>query len=105
MVEAVVGAGKARVTVHADVDQNRVTTQEKKFDPDGQVTLSTRTTANDAKDSKPGTNGVASASANIPGAPGANATGDIGTSTKGTDELTNYENSSPPRPRSTTAGR
>ena len=94
MVEAVVGAGKARVSVHADVDQARVTTQEKKFDPDGQVTLSTRTTSNDAKDSKPGTNGVASASSNIPGAPGANSTGDTGTSTKGTDELTNYENSS-----------
>jgi flagellar M-ring protein FliF len=94
MVEAVVGAGKARVTVHADVDQNRVTTQEKKFDPDGQVTLSTRTTSNDAKDSKPGATGVASASSNIPGAAGAASTGDVGSSTKGTDELTNYENSS-----------
>ncbi len=94
MVEAVVGPGKARVTVHADVDQSRVTTQEKTFDPDKQVVLSTRTTSNDAKDSKPGASGVASASANLPGGAAAPASPDAASTTKGTDELTNYENSS-----------
>ena len=57
LVEGVVGPGKARVTVAADLDQTQVTTQEDKFDPDGQVVRSTRTTSNAAKESKPGFDG------------------------------------------------
>ncbi len=37
LVEGVVGPGKARVQVTADVDMSQVTTQEEKYDPDGQV--------------------------------------------------------------------
>ena len=36
LVEGLVGVGKARVNVSADLDLARVTTQEEKYDPDGQ---------------------------------------------------------------------
>src|SRR5258707_11234725 len=37
LVEGVVGAGKARVNVSAELELARVTTQKESFDPDGQV--------------------------------------------------------------------
>ena len=43
IVEGVVGAGAARVQVTADIDHSRSTTQEQKYDPDGQVVRSTST--------------------------------------------------------------
>jgi flagellar M-ring protein FliF len=91
LVEGVVGPGKARVTVSADLDQSRVTTQQEKYDPDGQVVRSTRTTSNNAKESKPGSTSAVSASQNVPGAPGAAPGSDAASTTNGTDELTNYE--------------
>lgn len=91
LVEGVVGAGKARVTVHADIDTNRVTTQEEKFDPDDQVTRSTRTTTNATKESKPGSSNTVSATNNVPGGPTQPTAADSGNSTNGNDELTNYE--------------
>ena len=53
LVEGVVGPGKVRVTVAADVDKSRVTTQEEKFDPDGQVVRSTATGTDTNKEDKP----------------------------------------------------
>ena len=91
LVEGVVGPGKARVTVSADLDQSRVTTQEEKYDPDGQVVRSTRTTSNAAKENKPGTTGAVSASQNVPGGQAATPGGDAASTTNGTDETTNYE--------------
>jgi flagellar M-ring protein FliF len=91
MVEGVVGPGKARVTVSADLDQSQVTTQEDKFDPDGQVVRSTRTTSNAAKENKPGSSGTVSAAQNIPGAQQNGGASDTASTTNGTDELTNYE--------------
>jgi flagellar M-ring protein FliF len=93
LVEGVVGPGKARVQVTADLDLSQVTTQEEKYDPDGQVVRSTQTTEETAKQNQPDTNGgQSSASANIPGTPGANPTTSNNTSTSGhTEETTNYE--------------
>ncbi len=90
LVEGVVGPGKARITVHADVDTAHVTTQEEKYDPDGQVVRSTRTSTNATKEQKPGGSNTVSAANNIPGAtPGAAL--DTANSTNGNDEVTNYE--------------
>jgi flagellar M-ring protein FliF len=90
MVEGVVGPGKARVTVSADVDLNRVTLQEDKYDPDGQVVRSTQTVEENAKDSKSATPQPATSAQNVPNA--ANASNDQGGSQSGkTEETTNYE--------------
>jgi flagellar M-ring protein FliF len=92
LVEGVVGAGKARVQVTADLDLNRVTTQEEKFDPDGQVVRSTQTNGENAKQQQAGASG-ASTTANIPG--GQTGTGGGGdnniSDTTHTEETTNYE--------------
>jgi flagellar M-ring protein FliF len=92
VVEGVVGVGKARVQVTADLDLNRVTTQEEKYDPDGQVVLSTSTGAEKSQDNSSSPTGGATASANIPGQ---GAAGGGGNSTQGNsndknEETTNY---------------
>jgi flagellar M-ring protein FliF len=91
LVEGIVGPGKARVQVTADLDLSQVTTQEEKFDPDGQVVRSTQTTEENSKQSQGETTGQASASANVPGTPGANSTANNGASTGHNEETTNYE--------------
>jgi flagellar M-ring protein FliF len=91
LVEGVVGPGKARITVHADVDTTHVTTQEEKYDPDGQVVRSTRTSTNATKEQKPGSSNTVSAANNIPGGAGASTPVDTANSTNGNDEVTNYE--------------
>jgi flagellar M-ring protein FliF len=79
LVEGVVGPGKARVTVSADLDLSQVTTQEEKYDPDGQVVRST------------GNTGAVSVSQNLPGGSTPAGAADTASSTSGADELTNYE--------------
>jgi len=92
LVEGVVGPGRARVQVTADLDMSQVTTQEEKFDPDGQVGRSTQTVEETAKQNQPDGSGQASASANVPGTPGANTTTTNNSSDSGrTEETTNYE--------------
>jgi len=94
LVEGIVGVGKARVQVSADVDLAQVTTQQEKFDPDGQVVRSQQTNQTNAKENTSGTgpNLPASASSNIPGgtpiAPNASSSGNENT---GDEETTNYE--------------
>ncbi|MBE7217653.1 MAG: flagellar M-ring protein FliF [Caulobacteraceae bacterium] len=91
MLDGVVGPGHARVQVSADVDMNRVTTSEEKFDPDGQVVRSTQTSEDKSKESRPGANGAVSASQNIPGAAAAGASANDSSEAGKTDETTNYE--------------
>jgi len=90
LVEGIVGAGKARVNVSADVDMAHVTSQKEEFNPDGQVVRSETTTDENSKEAKDGATGQTSAAANIPG--GAGATGSEGGSASGKQEsTTNYE--------------
>ncbi len=96
LVEGVVGPGKARVEVSADVDMAQVTTQEEKYDPDGQVVRSEQTNENSSRENQNsgGSSGTVSASSNIPsGTPvGAAPVGAAsGTETNGTESTTNYE--------------
>ena len=91
LVEGVVGPGKARVQVTADIDLNQTTTQQEKFDPDGQVVRSTQTVEENAKQNQPETSGQASASANVPGTPGASSTSNNASASGKTEETTNYE--------------
>ena len=97
LVEGVVGAGKARVQVSAELERNRVTTQEEKYDPDGQVVRSTQTVGENAKQNAGAgqAGGATTTAANVPGQPGAPApsAGGAGTSSDSnrTEETTNYE--------------
>ena len=90
LVEGVVGTGRARVQVTADLDLARVTTQEEKFDPDGQVVRSTQTTDENAKQQEGNASGAVGAGQNVPAAGGAGADNPTTASGK-TEETTNYE--------------
>jgi flagellar M-ring protein FliF len=90
LVEGIVGVGRARVNVSADVDMAHVTQQKEEFNPDGQVVRSESTTDENSKDSKDSSNGQTSAAANIPGAAGPN-TSDGGTASGRQESTTNYD--------------
>ena len=90
IVEGVVGVGGARVQVTAEIDHARSTTQEQRFDPDGQVVRSTSTNGSESQDTTGATDGGATATNNIPGgqAPGLTPQGSRDTQNT---ETTNYE--------------
>ncbi|MGC1305537.1 MAG: flagellar basal-body MS-ring/collar protein FliF, partial [Caulobacteraceae bacterium] len=91
LVEGVVGPGKARVQVSAELDMNRVTTQQEKFDPDGQVVRSTQTADEKSNENKPNGSGLTSASQNVPGAQPNPASSSDSSNTGKQEETTNYE--------------
>ncbi|HEV7383486.1 MAG TPA: flagellar basal-body MS-ring/collar protein FliF, partial [Phenylobacterium sp.] len=90
LVEGIVGTGKARVNVTADVDLAHVTTQKKSFDPDGQVVRSETTTDENSKEGATSGNGQASAAANIPNS-NANGSSDSTNASGKQESTTNYE--------------
>jgi flagellar M-ring protein FliF len=91
LVEGIVGAGKARVIVSADVDLSRVTTQAERYDPDGQVVRQTTTNEEETKEGSSGVGGETTVANNIPGGdPAVDSTGSSAGSTK-TEEATTYE--------------
>ncbi|QTN20564.1 flagellar M-ring protein FliF [Brevundimonas sp. AJA228-03] len=90
LVEGVVGAGAARVQVTADIDMTRSTTQEQKYDPDGQVVRSTSTNGSQSQDTTAVNDGGVTATNNIPGAPPP-ATTPQGSTESASTETTNYE--------------
>lgn len=67
MVEGVVGPGKARVEVTADLDMARVTQQKETYDPDGQVIRSEQTSEEKSEEGQQDGSQAVTASANIPG--------------------------------------
>jgi flagellar M-ring protein FliF len=91
LVEGIVGVGKARVQVSADLDLDRVTVQDEKFDPDGQVVVNSHTSDNKQAENKSTPTGLTSASQNIPGGQGGNGSNPDTSNTTGTDETTNYD--------------
>jgi flagellar M-ring protein FliF len=92
----VVGDGRARVQVSADLDLTHVTKTAQTFDPNSQVVRSTqtKTVANTSTD--PSQNGQVSASTQLPGATTASQTTSGAASQQGStdEETTNYEISS-----------
>jgi len=90
IVEGVVGAGSARVQVTADIDHSRSTTQEQKYDPDGQVVRSTSTNGTESSDTTGQPEGGATATNNIPGGQ-APTTTPAGSRDTANTETTNYE--------------
>ncbi|MFC0634566.1 flagellar basal-body MS-ring/collar protein FliF [Brevundimonas balnearis] len=90
IVEGVVGVGAARVQVTAEIDHSRSTTQEQRFDPDGQVVRSTSTNGANSQETTELADGGVTATNNIPGGEAPNQTPLGSTSTENT-ETTNYE--------------
>ena len=90
LVEGVVGPGAARVQVTADIDMSRSTTQEQRFDPDGQVVRSTSANGSESQDTTGLPDGGATATNNIPGAEDP-AAAPAGSTESVTGETTNYE--------------
>jgi flagellar M-ring protein FliF len=90
LVEGMVGAGKARVNVAADLELARVTVQQETYDPDGQVIRSESTTEENSREKSADGSGQASVSSNIP--PGAGSETDDNSNSSGRqDSTTNYE--------------
>lgn len=90
LVEGVVGAGKARVNVTADLQLAQVTVQQETFDPDGQVVRSESTTDENSRQNDPSAIGQSSVSSNIPGGPGAEVSSNSSASGR-QESTTNYE--------------
>lgn len=88
----VVGDGRARVQVSAELDLTRMTRTAKTFDPESQVVRSTQTKESENSTNMPGADGQVSASTQLPGATADAGTGqlesELGTTT---EEVTNYE--------------
>lgn len=105
MLANIVGSGRARVQVSADLDMNRLTKTSETFDPNGQVARSTQTRELANTSQGPGDGGQVSVANELPGAT-ANASANGGTSEQGstTEETTNFEISKVTQTEMTEAG-
>ncbi len=93
IVAGIVGPGKARVQVTAEMDFSRTTTESVRFDPDGQVVRSTQTRSNNADSQNTQGDPNVSVGSQVPGGSGAGAgAGDQSRETEtSADETVNYE--------------
>jgi flagellar M-ring protein FliF len=102
MLANVVGAGRARVEVSAEVDYNRSTTTQETFDPESQVVRSSQ--VRETENLTAGANGQVTVANELPGA--SQNAGAAGASEQGTssEEVTNYEISKTTQTAVTEAG-
>lgn len=92
LIEKVIGAGKVRVQVAADINFDRTVTNSEKFDPEGQVARSTQSNSeSDNSQDKAGKDNVSVAN-NLPGGAAGGESGNNSTrKVDRTNETTNYE--------------
>lgn len=92
LLEKVIGVGKVRVTVAADINFDRVVTNSEKYDPDGQVARSVQSASQkESAMDKTGKESVSVAN-NLPqGAVNGEGSSNSNKNTEHTDETTNYE--------------
>jgi len=102
MLANIVGAGRARVEVAAELDFNRSTTTQELFDPESQVVRSTQT--RESENLSGGNNGQVTVANELPGANQNN--GAAGVTEQGTsvEEVINYEISKTTETNVTEAG-
>ena len=94
MVGRIVGYGKVRATVTADMNFDIVNRNSESYNPEGQVIRSTQTTNEENVDnSNAGSAAPASTGSNLPGLPNAKAQQQSNPASKNnrTEEVTNYE--------------
>ncbi|MCC7268264.1 MAG: flagellar M-ring protein FliF [Caulobacteraceae bacterium] len=105
LVEGIVGPGKARVNVSAELELAQVTTSEERFDPDGQVVRSEQTSEEAGNESQADESGQVSAGQNIPGSAPTPGQIPLTTSSNRTNQsTTNYEISKTVRTETTAPG-
>ncbi len=90
LVERIVGLGKVRAEVNADLDFDRVVTNTESFDPDGQVIRSTQSVS-EANDSSEAGNQSVSVANNLPDAEGGGGAGRNASRGTRTEETVNFE--------------
>lgn len=102
MLANVVGAGRARVEVSAEIDYNRSTTTQETFDPESQVVRSSQ--VRETENLTAGADGQVTVANELPGA--SQNTGGAGATEQGTtsEEITNYEISKTTQTAVTEAG-
>jgi len=90
LLEPSLGIGNVRTEVNADMDFDRIVTNQEIYDPDGQVVRSTQTIseANQNKDSPPGS---VSVSQSLPNPPANNSEGSSQSNANKNEESVNYE--------------
>lgn len=91
MLEKVVGAGKVRVQVTADMNFDRVITNSETFNPEGQVARSTQTSSEKENAVEKSGGGGVSVANNLPGGAAEGAGGGNNRLVEQTNETTNYE--------------
>jgi len=102
MLANVVGAGRARVEVAAELDFNRSTTTQELFDPESQVVRSTQT--RESENLSGGNNGQVTVANELPGANQNNGAGGVTEQGTSTEEVINYEISKTTQTAVTEAG-
>ncbi|WP_244468683.1 flagellar basal-body MS-ring/collar protein FliF [Devosia limi] len=98
----VVGAGRARVEVSAEVDYNRSTTTSETFDPESQVVRSSQ--VREQENLANGNDGQVTVANELPGASQNNGAAGTTEQGKSTEEVTNYEISKTTQTAVTEAG-
>lgn len=94
IVSSIVGPGRARVQVTADMDFNRITRATETFDPDGQVIRSTQTTSGESNNSNNRSAAGVTVTNSLPAGAqsgSAPAGGGSNSSDRKTEETVNYE--------------
>ena len=102
MLANVVGAGRARVEVAAELDFNRSTTTQEIFDPESQVVRSTQT--RESENLAGGNNGQVTVANELPGASQNNGAAGVTEQGTSTEEVINYEISKTTQTAVTEAG-
>lgn len=104
IVASIVGRGRARVQVTADVDLNRVQLTSETFDPESRVVRSTQTRS-EANTSTEGKDGQVTAANEVPGSQPTGQQGGTREQGQKNEETINYEISRTTRTEVTEAGR
>ncbi len=91
IVFQIVGDGRARIQVTAELERNRVTQTSDIFDPNGQVIRSTQSRSETTNSNERLPDGGVTAGNELPGADGAGGDAQASTAKETTDETINYE--------------
>lgn len=106
IVASIVGQGRARVQVHAELDHNRVQQTQESFDPESRVVRSTQT-RNETRSNEEGNGAALGAAAQIPNGPQQQGQGNGANREQSNkvEETTNYEISKTVRVETIESGR
>ena len=92
MISRIVGYGKVRTTVTADLNFDVISRNSESYNPDGQVVRSTQTITDESTDSSESQNAAVSVENNLPGLPLNGGEGAaVGSKSSRTEEVTNFE--------------